>query len=151
VVAPVERFDTPSKYAEACGLASRGQHDEARRAYADLVAAIAIGDTDTRLRALVQNDLAVMAAMEGRFDDARTGWRTALEIDKDCLLARLNRDLVEAEINRGRATADFGELQLAPAPSSPLEGEVGPEGRMRGEVSRGGPPPLHGRGEGQRR
>ena len=116
-----------------------------------------MSDGDARLRALVQNDLAVMAAMEGRFDEARTGWQTALEIDRDCLLARLNRDLVEAEINRGQGTEDFGELKLAPTPMpSPLEEEGGPEGRMRGRVSHGSPPPhppfghpLPGRGEGE--
>ena len=44
----------------------------------------------------MRNDLAVIAAMDGRFDEARTGWRAALEIDRDRLVARLNRDLVEA-------------------------------------------------------
>ena len=101
MVAPDEPFDTELAYAEACELACQGHHEEARRVYADLDAAIAVGDMDSRLRALVQNDLAVMAAMDGRFDEARAGWRTALEIDRDCLVARLNRDLVEAEINRG--------------------------------------------------
>ena len=95
-----EPVDAQARYDEACGLASRGQHDEARRLYAELGACgWRVRLPETRLRALVQNDLAVMAAMDGRFDEARAGWQTALEIDRDCLLARLNRDLVEAEIS----------------------------------------------------
>ena len=80
------------------GWPLRGNIDEARRLYADLEGSLAGAEADRRLRALVQNDLAVMAAMDGRFDEARAGWQTALEIDRDCLVARLNRDLVEAEI-----------------------------------------------------
>jgi tetratricopeptide (TPR) repeat protein len=157
VVAPEEPLDTQARYVEASGLASRGQHVEARRLYARLEGLLTSADGESRLRALVQNDLAVMAAMDGRFDEARAAWQTALEIDRECLVARLNRDLTEAEINRGQATEGFGELKLAPAPMpSPLAGEGGPEGRMRGRVSHGGSPPhppfghpLPGRGEGE--
>ena len=116
-VATAEKsVDTQARYAEACRVACEGQRDEARRVYMDLDGELAGADGDARLRALVQNDLAVMAAMEGRFDEARAGWQAALEIDQDCLLARLNRDLVEAEISLSEVTDDFGELKLAPAP-----------------------------------
>ena len=159
VVAPEEPFDTQARYAEACGLASQGRHDEARRLYANLDGSLSCVDGGARLRALVQNDLAVLAAMDGRFDEARAGWQTALEIDRDCLMARLNRDLVEAEIHLGEATEGFGELKLAPAPMpSPLVGEGGPEGRMRGALGHGSSPPhppfghpLPMRGEGEER
>ena len=40
---------------------------------------------NARLRALIHNDLAVLAAIEGKFDEARTGWRKALEVDPECL------------------------------------------------------------------
>ena len=73
----------------------------------------------------------------------RGGWEAALEVDQDCLVARLNRDLVEAEISLLQSTDDFGELKLAPAPMpsplvgagsmpSSLVGEGGPQGRMGG-------------------
>ena len=65
------------------------------------------------LRALIRNDLAVLAAIEGKFDEARTGWQEAVEVDPDCLLARLNRDLVEAEVSLATVQNDFGELKLA--------------------------------------
>jgi hypothetical protein len=142
VVASDEPFDTEMAYAEACNLACQGRHDEARLLYASLDGSLSCVDGGARLRALIQNDLAVMAAMDGRFDEARSGWQTALEVDRDCLVARLNRDLVEAEIHRDQASEGFGELKLAPAPMpSPLLGEGGPEGRMRGRVSHGCSPP----------
>ena len=94
---------------------------------------LAGGGSEARLRALVRNDLAALAAIEGRFDEALAGWRAALEIDPDCLMARLNRDLIEAELSFGQMSGDVGELKLAPAPvPSPLVGEGGPQGRMGG-------------------
>ncbi len=113
MVAPDEPFDTELAYAEACNLACQGQHDEAWLVYMELKRAIASWEKGAKLRALIHNDLAVLAAMDGQFDEARAGWQTALEIDRDCLVARLNRDLVEAEINRGVGTEDVGELKIA--------------------------------------
>ena len=52
-----------------------------------------------RLRALIRNDLAAIAALEGRFDEALAGWQAALEIDPDCLMARLNRDLIAGRVD----------------------------------------------------
>ena len=109
---------------------SRG-NDEARRLYADLERVLAGAAGGCRLRALVRNDLAVMAAMEGRFDEARTGWNAALEIDRDRLMARLNRDLVEAEISRSQATEDFDELELRRPRCLPTCEAVRLWGRMR--------------------
>jgi putative heme degradation protein len=109
-------LDVQSSYAEACRLASLGENQEARRIYAALESSLASAKTDGRLRALVRNDLAVMAAMEGRFDEAHAGWQAALAIDHDCLTARLNCDLIEAEAAFRQATEDFGELKLAAAP-----------------------------------
>ena len=42
-----------------------------------------------------------------------------MEIDADCLVARLNPYLVEAEISLSQTTDDFGELKLVPAPTAP--------------------------------
>ncbi len=66
------------------------------------------------LRVLVQNDLAVLAAMEGRFDEACQGWRAAIESGRDCLPARLNLGLVEAELSMSAPTADVPPLGIAP-------------------------------------
>jgi hypothetical protein len=103
-----EPFDTAMAYAEACSLACRGQRDDAWLVYMDLKRAIPGAEKFSRLRALIHNDLAVLAALDGRFDEARAGWQSALDTDHDCLLARLNRDLVETEIKLGRATEGFG-------------------------------------------
>ena len=73
---------------------------------------------DARLRGLIQNDLAVLDATEGKFDEAREGWRRALEADGELLLARLNRDLLEAEISLAEVHEEVGELKLVPAPGA---------------------------------
>jgi glycosyltransferase involved in cell wall biosynthesis len=130
-------IDAAVRYAEACGSAAQGRHDEARRIYAELEAALANVDSQARLRALIRNDLAVLAVAEGRFDEARAGWRAALESDPDCLVARLNRDLLEAEISLAAVKSEVGELKLAPAPvPSPLLAEGGLSARHAA------PPPL---------
>jgi tetratricopeptide (TPR) repeat protein len=131
-------LDVAVRYAEACGLATQGKIDEAGRIYAELDAVLAGAEPEVRIRALVRSDLAALAATEGRFDEAREGWQAALEIDPDCLMARLNRDLIEAELSFGQMSGDLGELKLAPAPlPSPLVGEGGPKGRMGGVGLRG--------------
>jgi tetratricopeptide (TPR) repeat protein len=131
-------LDVAVRYAEACGLAAQGKSDEARQIYAELDAVTAGARSEARVRALIRSDLAAIAAIEGRFDEALAGWRAALEIDPDCLMARLNRDLIEAELSFGQMGGDVGELKLAPAPvPSPLVGEGGPPGRMGGGVGLG--------------
>jgi glycosyltransferase involved in cell wall biosynthesis len=109
-------LDVSAHYAEACKLAAQGQHDEARRLYAEWQNSSVDAGTDAKLRALIHNDLAVMAAIDGRSDEAHAEWKAALEADRDCLPARLNRDLIEAEISLGRVPDEFGELKLALAP-----------------------------------
>jgi hypothetical protein len=150
-------LDVAVRYAEACGLAAQGKSDEARQIYAELDAVTAGARSEARVRALIRSDLAAIAAIEGRFDEALAGWRAALEIDPDCLMARLNRDLIEAELSFGQMSGDLGDLKLAPAPvpcplvgegaivPSPLVGEGGPKGRMGGGVGlRGADPHLAG-------
>jgi hypothetical protein len=161
-------LDVAVRYAEACGLAAQGKSDEARQIYAELDAVTAGARSEARVRALIRSDLAAIAAIEGRFDEALAGWRAALEIDPDCLMARLNRDLIEAELSFGQMSGDLGDLKLAPAPvpcplvgpvaavpfplvgegaivPSPLVGEGGPQGRMGGGVGlRGADPHLAG-------
>jgi glycosyltransferase involved in cell wall biosynthesis len=120
----------PEGYWQACRLAEQGRYDEARRLYAELVDSAAMGgESDARLRSVVRNDLAVLAAMEGRFDEARRGWQAALEIVRDCLPAHLNDALIAAELDRAHRGSDDipGPPDHAPASvpfhSSLVEGE----------------------------
>ncbi len=97
----------PARYREACRLAQQGRYDEARQFYGGLID----GATEPRLKALVANDLAVLAVMDGRIDEAIQGWERAIEADRTLLPARLNRDLINAELALGRTG---GEPILAP-------------------------------------
>ncbi len=106
----------PQQYADACRAAEQGKYEEARRIYARLNQGAA--KKDARLRGLIQNDLAVLDALGGKFDEARQGWQKALEADGDLLLARLNRDLLEAEISLASAQEELEELKLVPAPGA---------------------------------
>jgi len=101
----------PARYRQACELAQNGSYDKARGLYAKLEKAAT--ERDGHLRALIQNDLAVLAALDGRYDEAQQGWHAALELDHDCLQARLNRDLVQVELELARPRP-----QPEPAPSS---------------------------------
>ncbi len=68
-------------------------------------------ESDPRLKALVQNDLAAIAAMEGRFGEAREGWQKALEIDTNFGPAHFVLGCVYQEMKLyGEAIA---ELQIA--------------------------------------
>ena len=106
----------PRDYWQACKLAEQGKYDEARQLYSKL-AHSAVG---VSLGALVQNDLAVLAALEGRFDEAQQGWQHALELDRSCLMARLNRDLVQAELDVADHDDGVG-LSLVPPPVAPQQ------------------------------
>jgi len=86
---------------------------------------------------LIRNDLAVLDAIEGKFEEAREGWRRALEADGELLLARLNRDLMEAEISFAGVQEELGELKLVPAPGSGAGG-ADPLTRPSGTLSPSG-------------
>jgi len=76
---------------------------------------------------LIENDLAVLAAMEGKFHDACQGWRAALDSNNGCLPARLNLGLVEAELSWAVPAPNSGEdsagsvLEGAPTGVSALQ------------------------------
>jgi len=106
----------PPRYVEACRSAEQGRYQQAREIYARLVRRVP--KRDKRLRALIHNDLAVLDVLEGKLDDARERWRRALEADGDLLLARLNRDLMEAEISLTETQEEVGEIKLVPEPGS---------------------------------
>jgi len=101
----------PARYRQACELAQKWSYDTARRLYAKLEKATR--EPDPHHRALIRNDLAVLAALEGRYDEAQQGWQAAIELDQDCLQAQLNRDLVQAELDLAGT-----HPQPEPAPSN---------------------------------
>ena len=105
--------ELPADYWNACEFARNGQYRKARAAYTRLLRSAA--KANSRLRVLIQNDLAVLAAMEGKFDEACQGWRAAIESNGECLPARLNLGLVEAELSLSSPAVSPAELKTAPA------------------------------------
>jgi glycosyltransferase involved in cell wall biosynthesis len=103
----------PTGYWTACETARGGKYEEARAAYARLGQSAAKGNV--RFRVLIQSDLAVLAAMEGKFDEARDEWRAALGVDGGCLPARLNLGLVEAELSWTAAATKPTTAEVEPA------------------------------------
>jgi hypothetical protein len=88
----------PANYWKACELVRDGQYKKARQAYARLEQSAQ--NLDARVRTLIENDLAVITAMEGRLRDACETWRAVLDGGNDYPTARLNLGLVEAELSR---------------------------------------------------
>ena len=95
----VERL--PAGYWKACELARDGRYEEASGLYVRLLHTYR--SPGSRLRTLIQNDLAVIDAMEGKLEEASKVWQAILTGDRSCLPARLNFRLVEAELAWTRA------------------------------------------------
>jgi hypothetical protein len=104
------RNGLPAGYWKACELAREGKSQDARAAYLRLARGFS-KNTNRRLRALVQNDLAVLDAMEGKFEEACGEWRAVVEGDLGCLPARLNLALVEAELSWARTESSKCETR----------------------------------------
>jgi hypothetical protein len=121
----------PRRYHRACRLAARGRHDVARRLYERVAAA---APCNPGLRALVANDLAALAALDG--DTAVATLRAALGLDPGCEPARLNLELLEPG-------SDGPRPEPRPAHPRPLS-------RARGEGRKTGPPPTSSRPSGPR-
>jgi glycosyltransferase involved in cell wall biosynthesis len=81
------------RYDEACQLAEQGRHAEARRLYQDLDGP----QLEGRLRSLVRNDLAALAAVSGDAEAARREFGAALDLDPACAPARANLALMQGE------------------------------------------------------
>ncbi len=92
------RDGLPARYWKACEFVREGKYEDARAAYLRLARGFARG-TNPRLRALVQNDLAVLDAMQGKLEEACEQWRGVVEADETCLPARLNFGLIRAEMS----------------------------------------------------
>ena len=102
--AAAARNGLPAGYRKACEL-REGRYADARAAYLRLARGFA-GGTNPQLRALVQNDLAVLDAMEGNLEEACEQWRGVVEADEACLPARLNFGLVRAEMSWSAANGN---------------------------------------------
>ena len=102
----------PGAYWTACRALRDGRYQDAHRASETRRRSSRKGNS--RLRTLIQNDLAVLDAVEGKFDEAREGWRLAIEGDGSCV-AQLNLGLIEAELAwTGAATPETTEGGNAP-------------------------------------
>ena len=130
----------PASYWKACELARDGKYTEARAVYARLERRT--GKPNSRLRSLIRNDLAVLDAVEGKFDEAREGWRAAIEGDGACLPARLNLGLVQAELAWTKAatpvTADGANAPDATEVNTLPIVRVGPEAEKEGATVNNG-------------
>ena len=100
------------------------------------------GKANSRLRILIRNDLAVLDAVEGKFDEAREGWRAAIEGDGACLPARLNLGLVQAELAWTKAatpvTTDGANAPDATEVNTLPIVQVGPEAEKEGAAVNNG-------------
>src|SRR5579871_5537007 len=94
---PAERESYQELYDRACALAEKGDNEPARSLYGQ----VQKGATQVRLKALVRNDLAAMAACGGDMDAARKGVQEALGLDPDCEPAQANLGLLDAEEESG--------------------------------------------------
>ncbi|HJT77453.1 MAG TPA: hypothetical protein VJ739_09655, partial [Gemmataceae bacterium] len=110
---PQDGWGLRELYQHACGLAQRGEAAEAGRVYGKIRQAV----TDPRLKALVCNDLAALAAQAGDIEAARAGFEEALALDPQCDSARLNLALLLADLP-------------APPPGGPVGEPAGAEGRV---------------------
>ena len=110
---PADKHGLPSAYWNACELACTNQLAEARAAYIQLSRNLT-NRSDPRLRTLVENDLAVLDAVEGGLEPSRDRWRMIVESRPDCLAARLNFGLVHAELTWSQAPNELG-----PTPEQP--------------------------------
>ena len=72
---------------------------------------------DSRLRALIGNDLATLDAMAGDLDAAREGLEAALAIDETCKPARLNLDLLLAQLVSREGDGERGR-PIPPRPAT---------------------------------
>ena len=65
----------PGDYWKACELARVGRYKQARAAYTALEQTASGANCNARLRALIQNDLAAINAMDGQLREVSEKWR----------------------------------------------------------------------------
>ena len=103
----------PRAYRRACKLVGEGLHEDAQRAYSKLEART----NDFGLRGMITNDLAVLAALHGDVNRARSGLESVRE---ECEPSRLNEALLNAEFSQPAVTPFSSDLAFpVSAGSSP--------------------------------
>ena len=116
--------ELPEDYRRASRLATGGQYDEARRLYGKLD----VATSNTRLRALMENDLAALDAVKGDFSTARQRLKAALAIDETCRPARLNLELLINRLEaagRREGEAEANAARTEPRPPTNTESQAG--------------------------
>jgi hypothetical protein len=85
----------PQSYRRACGMAADGRFAVARRMFER----VAAKTTDRRLKALISNDLAALAAMSGPRASALERLRRELDLDPDLRHRPLKSGRTEPTVN----------------------------------------------------
>jgi glycosyltransferase involved in cell wall biosynthesis len=97
-------------YNQACRLAEASQFEQARANYEKLASEA----LDVSMKGLVGNDLAALAAQEGKVEEALEGFRASLALNPQCQPAKANLDLL---------LADFESLDEGTRASERSEGD----------------------------
>lgn len=98
--------DVDETYQRACKLAEQGRVDEARQVYESLKASV----RNSRIRALVENDLGALDVACGNTESARRRFEKALDIDGNCGPARSNLALVSDTPESAVRTRDVQDV-----------------------------------------
>jgi hypothetical protein len=104
-----------SSYQRARDLALKGQVDQARSYYEELKTR----NPESPLKALLNNDLAALAAETGDMEAARQGFQAALEIDPHCESARANLTLLEEDRQLAEKAVLRTQEPATPGPCEP--------------------------------
>jgi glycosyltransferase involved in cell wall biosynthesis len=110
----------PDLFKEATRLAERGDLDRARALYQEAEKTTG----DPQKRALIRNDLAVLAAVDGDTEAALGGFEAALDLDRECEAARLNLDLLREDLASASDDSPTPEAPAAPHAARPSEGRI---------------------------
>lgn len=110
------------EYERVCALARGGNHVLARQGY-ELLERIV---TESPLKALIRNDLATLAALNGDVAAARQGFRDALALDAKCQPARDNLALLNEDFSEDGVSTTAGADESAPA-----QARAEPDGAIR--------------------
>lgn len=94
-------------YRQAGELSLVGNYAAAKAKYLEIQSQA----NEPKLRALIANDLAALAAVEGEFESARSGFHSALELDPECEAARANL----AELDISPPALDTGAAHESPS------------------------------------
>jgi len=118
----IERSDTSADrtYRRACRLAAAGQAERAQALYQELLGS---GGLESRLAALIENDLGALAGAAGDFEEGIGRFRAALALDPDLEASRSNLRFCEEQAIKP-LPADEPDVPLQPLEPSPERGRA---------------------------